>query len=287
MTLKDNPHFYEWLPEIAEIYEGQFRVEPIETFQQEKISVLTDNPGLTGRVYLETTEKKRAFGNVWVPKKAIIFKGMYHSGIPFLVLPSDTLLDVDGKLEGESIVGEAIQKTHNLWCFEEPPLSNASCSSLSNQSTPSPTMSASPTVSPTGSLIYGLREPILRMLRSQDVNIRIRISDEPPANASFRYSPLSSPMPSPVPNSSHDSLLSPKVSQVQRHVNPITHLGSRGLPDALAPLPSASPSMFPSQPMTAPLQNITSPVPLFPLPPTGPALTALPLSRAVGVPPSV
>ena len=63
---------------------------------------------------------------------------------------SDILLDVNGKLEGESIVGKAIQKTPNLWCFEEPPLSNASSSSLSNRSSPSPTMSESPTASPTG-----------------------------------------------------------------------------------------------------------------------------------------
>jgi len=75
LTLKDNPHFYKKLPTSAEKYEGQFRTDPVETFQQEKISVLTDNPGLTGRLFLETAKEKRAFGNVWVPKEAIIFKG--------------------------------------------------------------------------------------------------------------------------------------------------------------------------------------------------------------------
>jgi hypothetical protein len=75
LTLKDNPHFYEKLPTSAEKYEGRFRTDPVETFQQEKISVLTDDPRLTGRVFLETAKAKRAFGNVWVPKEAIIFKG--------------------------------------------------------------------------------------------------------------------------------------------------------------------------------------------------------------------
>jgi hypothetical protein len=281
LTLKDNPHFYKKLPTSAEKYEGQFRTEPIETFHHDKISVLTDNPRLTGRVFLETAEEKRAFGNVWVPKEAIIFKGSYHSCVPFLALPSDILLDVNGKLEGESIVGKAIQKTPNLWCFEEPSLSNASWSSFSNQSSPSPTTSASPTASPTGSLIEDWREPILRMLRSQDVNIKIRISDKPPTNASLSYSPPSSPIPSSVPNSSDDSLLSPKGSKPQWHINPITPLGSTGPPVAPAPSSPASPFILPSQPTSAPLPNTAPPVSMLPLPPTGPALdpfTACPLS---------
>jgi hypothetical protein len=86
LTLKDNPHFYEKLPTSAEKYEGQFRTDPVETFQQEKISVLTDNPHLTGRLFLETAKEKRAFGNVWVPKKAIIFKGSFLSVFLFLTL---------------------------------------------------------------------------------------------------------------------------------------------------------------------------------------------------------
>ena len=86
LTLKQNPHFYEKLPTSAEKYEGQFRTDPVETFQQEAISVLTDNPGLTGRFFVETAKEKRAFGNVWVPKKAIIFKGSYLSVFRFLTL---------------------------------------------------------------------------------------------------------------------------------------------------------------------------------------------------------
>jgi hypothetical protein len=84
LTLKDNPHFYEKLPTSAEKYDGQFRTHPIETFRHDKISVLTDNPLATGRVFLETAKQKRAFGNVWVPKEAIIFKGSYLSVFLFL-----------------------------------------------------------------------------------------------------------------------------------------------------------------------------------------------------------
>jgi hypothetical protein len=79
LTLKQNPHFYEVLPSLPERYGGRFRTDPIESFQFEKISVLTDNPGETGRVFLETAEETRAFGNVWVPKDAIIFKGSFLS----------------------------------------------------------------------------------------------------------------------------------------------------------------------------------------------------------------
>ncbi|KAN0105756.1 hypothetical protein V8E52_010715 [Russula decolorans] len=116
------------------------------------------------------------------------------------------------------------------------------------------------------------------MLRSQDVDTKIRISDKPPTNASLSYSPPSSPIPSSVPSSSEDSLLSPKVSQLQLHVNPITPLGSTGPP---GPSSSTSPSILPSQPMSAQLPNTVPPVSILPSQPTGLALaplTACPLS---------
>jgi hypothetical protein len=86
LTLKQNPHFYEMLPTLPDEYEGTFRRDPIKTFDHEKICVLTDKSGLTGRVFLETAKETRAFGNVWVPKHAIIFKGSCLSLIPFLAL---------------------------------------------------------------------------------------------------------------------------------------------------------------------------------------------------------
>jgi hypothetical protein len=84
LTLEDNPYFYEKLPTSAEKYDGQFRADPIQTFHHDKISVLIDNPGLTGRVILETAKNTWFFGNVWVPNEAIIFKGSYISLFFFL-----------------------------------------------------------------------------------------------------------------------------------------------------------------------------------------------------------
>ena len=75
LTLKDNPHFYEELPRSPEEYGDKFLMEPIETFMHKRISVLTDNLGQAGQVFLKTAKKTRAFGNVCVPKNAIIFKG--------------------------------------------------------------------------------------------------------------------------------------------------------------------------------------------------------------------
>jgi hypothetical protein len=56
LTLEDNPYFYEKLPTSAEKYDSQFRADPIQTFHHDKITVLIDNPGLTGRVILETAK---------------------------------------------------------------------------------------------------------------------------------------------------------------------------------------------------------------------------------------
>jgi len=74
LTLKQNPHFYKYsdLPTLREAYVGDFQTQPTDTFQDAKICVLTDSPG---RVFLETDQKSRAFGNVWAPNSAMIFKG--------------------------------------------------------------------------------------------------------------------------------------------------------------------------------------------------------------------
>ena len=73
ITLKQNPHFYKNLPGSKEAYGNGFRSYPVETFvDAPKVHVLTDRPG---HVYLESGQGARAFGNVWQPKDAIIFKG--------------------------------------------------------------------------------------------------------------------------------------------------------------------------------------------------------------------
>ena len=85
LTLKQNPHFYGWLPTLPEQYGGNFQIAPIGDFlhlhSESRIHVLTDNPGR--RVYLETAQNTRAFGNVWVANNAIIFKGSILSVISF------------------------------------------------------------------------------------------------------------------------------------------------------------------------------------------------------------
>lgn len=75
LAVDQNPHFYKRLPTSPKAYGGEFRMDPIDTFQHERISVLIDSPDHAGRVFLETTGKVRVFGNVWVPNDAIIFKG--------------------------------------------------------------------------------------------------------------------------------------------------------------------------------------------------------------------
>ena len=90
LALEKNAHFYKSLPTLPEDYGGEFRLEPIETFQHERISVLIDNPDHTCRVFLETGGRMRAFGNVWVVNDTIIFKGsclfMFMFFIHFLIL---------------------------------------------------------------------------------------------------------------------------------------------------------------------------------------------------------
>ena len=82
LRLKQNPQFYKSLPKSPGQYGDEFEAWPIERFLHKEtngqgymdIDVLTDTD--TGRVYLETAPKKRrAFGNVWSPHNAIIFKG--------------------------------------------------------------------------------------------------------------------------------------------------------------------------------------------------------------------
>lgn len=75
LALRLNPYFYKRLPTLPEAYGDEFRMDAITTFQHERISVLADNPDDVGRVFLESATQVWAFGNVWVPNDAMIFKG--------------------------------------------------------------------------------------------------------------------------------------------------------------------------------------------------------------------
>ena len=77
LSLGQNPHFYEALPPFPETYGNKFRMNPIQTFRYERVSVLIDHPDHTGRVFLETASEVRAFGNVWDANDAIVFKGSW------------------------------------------------------------------------------------------------------------------------------------------------------------------------------------------------------------------
>jgi hypothetical protein len=72
---KQNPYFYTGLPTSPEAYRGEFRKDPIETFEHRWISVLVDSLDDAGRVYLETAGRTWTFDNFWVPNDAIIFQG--------------------------------------------------------------------------------------------------------------------------------------------------------------------------------------------------------------------
>jgi hypothetical protein len=105
LTLKENPHFYKFthLPTSPEAYVGDFKTDPIDNFQHAKICVLTDKPG---RLYLETDQNSRAFGNVWVPNDAIIFKGSritFLSTLPLFSSPSRRLWKARGRKYSSSV----------------------------------------------------------------------------------------------------------------------------------------------------------------------------------------
>lgn len=106
LTLKQNPHFYDVLPEK---YGSNFRTDPIETFQRERISVLTDNSGQAGRVYIQVAKKTRVFGNVWALKDAFIFKGLSFLSILSLSL---TLCQISlERLRAKALLAQLF-KTH-------------------------------------------------------------------------------------------------------------------------------------------------------------------------------
>jgi hypothetical protein len=76
ISLQDNPHFYLDLPTSSDAYTGQFKARPlknIELRQNATVYVLVDQPR---RVVLETRPETRIFGNVFILKDVMIFKGL-------------------------------------------------------------------------------------------------------------------------------------------------------------------------------------------------------------------
>ena len=136
-------------------------MDSIQTFQHERISVITDS---SGYVVLAAAGRTRVFGNVWASNDNIIFKGPFPLCSLYVFFSvSDSLLDLSGKLESESVVGASIQGTPNLRCFV--------------QRWPSLDTTFTQITSAAGVLIPNWTEPIHQMLRSP--GDRILITDNP------------------------------------------------------------------------------------------------------------
>jgi hypothetical protein len=80
ITLEQNPHFYSSLPIDENAHTPWFNFSPIEDFGNQwrhllTIYVLVDRPG---RVFLETKDLNRSFGNVWMMNDSLIFKGLWR-----------------------------------------------------------------------------------------------------------------------------------------------------------------------------------------------------------------
>ena len=163
ITLKQNAHFYKGLPRTKGEYGDDFRSDPMESFQDtHEISVLTDRPG---RVYLESGQVPRAFGNVWLPNDALIFKGTWIT--PSNLSPFNVSPDVCGKLEGESIVGAPMQGSPKVRYRVEP-------------LRPSTSTNAAP-----WEPLQDWREPIRRTLNSENTSISIS-AERPKSTKSLR-----------------------------------------------------------------------------------------------------
>lgn len=80
ITPGQHPCFYQDLPISREKYDKDFKRYPIEDFQavfNYNVYVLIDQPG---RVFIQSEPtRKQTFGNVWMPKDTLIFKGTLPS----------------------------------------------------------------------------------------------------------------------------------------------------------------------------------------------------------------
>lgn len=164
ITLKQHPHFYRDLPTLPRAYNDGYTTDAIVKFWDEtEIWVLTDKQS---RVFLETGQKKRVFGNFWVPDGAIIFK------------------DISGRLEGERIVAADIRGTPHLWRREEPPV-------IPPLGTPNPSSLRPIITNPV--MFEDWRQLVRDTLKSPNVSICISAKSTPPESPDDWNWVLSSP----------------------------------------------------------------------------------------------
>jgi hypothetical protein len=67
---------------------------------RDTVYVLVDRPS---RVFLETEQEKRSFGNIWMLNSSLIFKGLRYVSSS-LCIHSDLFPDSAGVLEGEQLI---------------------------------------------------------------------------------------------------------------------------------------------------------------------------------------
>jgi len=74
ISLKDNPHFYDSLPDDKENYNAGFTKRPLLTFNQvaKTVIILVD---FGDRILWHFGEVVKVFGNVWKPGDSVIVKG--------------------------------------------------------------------------------------------------------------------------------------------------------------------------------------------------------------------
>jgi hypothetical protein len=79
ISVQDNPRFYLDLPTSSDAYTCQFKARPLENLDlrpNATIYVLIDQPR---RVFLKTRQETRIFGNVFMLKDVMIFKGLSNN----------------------------------------------------------------------------------------------------------------------------------------------------------------------------------------------------------------
>jgi len=181
ITLKQNPNFYRGLPKSAHTYGVDFSTEPIENFRHgTEFFVLTDK---RSRVFLDTGDKRRVFGNFWIPDVAIIFK------------------DIQGRLEGEQTVAADIRGTPHLWLREELSVSTGIPPPLrSSTINPVNTCELRPVITnPVRDRVFeDWRQLVHDTLHSPNISIYINTKGTPPeSQANWVLSFPTSPTPDP------------------------------------------------------------------------------------------
>ena len=103
---RQNPFFYR-LPTSVNEYDRDFKLHPIEDFQavfnhNVRVHVLVDKPG---RIFIQSGTKNLIYGNVWMPKDTLIFKGTSLLPASTRSTRANIYSDIFGTLVGERAAG--------------------------------------------------------------------------------------------------------------------------------------------------------------------------------------